>query len=60
MTTVEKRMPWERALPRRQNWFDQIRVPSRQRPNKLENAPGECEQESADNRSSLESGDRIE
>lgn len=59
MTTVEKRMPWQRPLPRRQNWFEQIRVPSR-RPNKLENTPSEGEQDSADNRSSLESRNEID
>jgi hypothetical protein len=59
MTTVEKRMPWKAALPRRQNWFEQIRVPSR-RPNQLENAPPEGEQESANNGSGLERGNEID
>lgn len=58
MTTRQEKMPW-RPLPSRPQWWKDIRVPSR-RPNQLKRAPSEGEQDSADNGSSLESGNEIE
>jgi hypothetical protein len=58
VTERQEKMPW-RPVHSRPSWLRDIRVPSR-RPNKLENAPPEGEQDSANNGSGLERGNEID
>jgi hypothetical protein len=58
VTERQEKMPW-RPLPSRPQWWKDIRAPSR-RPNQLEGAPSEGEQDSANNGSGLERGNEID
>lgn len=52
MTTKHERMPWQRPVGHQPEWLRMVKVkPSKERPEKVQDADAKCEKDKANNRS---------